>query len=333
MSRAKVDLGRYLFFDTRLSSDGTFSCASCHRPELAFTDGREQAVGVTGEIHPRSAMSLANAVYSRTLTWADPDLDSLEEQMLTPMFSADPVELGLQGMKEVVLARLREEPMYEGLFAAAYPEGNDPIGFENVVRAIASFERTIVSGNSPYDRYVYWGDTDHFSETARRGMRLFFSDELRCSECHAGFTFSGPIQYMGGPDTHPEFHNTGLYNIGGTGAYPPGNQGLIEHTAQPEDMGHFRAPTLRNIAITAPYTHDGSVSTLGELIAHYSTGGRSLHVGAETEIGRDNPFKSEEVGGFDLTDLQVDQLLAFLEALTDESFLVDSRFQDPWTGR
>ncbi len=330
ISRQKVELGRHLFYDKKLSADGTFACATCHRPELAFTDGRGQAIGVTGEQHPRGAMSLANVAYNATLTWADPNVDRLEEQMLTPMFSERPIELGLSGMRQEVLERLRQEPRYTPLFRQAFPSESDPFSFDNIVRAIASFERTLVSGNSPYDRYVYWGETEGFSQPARAGMRLFFSDQLKCASCHSGFTFSGPVQYVESPPIHPEFHNTGLYNIGGTGAYPPGNQGLIEHTSIPEDMGRFRAPTLRNIALTAPYTHDGSVSTLEELVAHYSDGGRSFHIGSSTEIGADNPYKSEEVSGFDMTADELHQLVAFLMTLTDRDFIEDSRFGDPW---
>jgi cytochrome c peroxidase len=330
ISRPKVELGRHLFFDKKLSVDGTFACATCHKPELAFTDGRGQAVGVTGQQHPRGSMSLANVAYNATLTWADPNVDRLEEQMLTPMFSEKPIELGLSGMRQEVMERLRREPRYGPLFQRAFPEESDPFSFDAVVRAIASFERTLLSGSSPYDRYVYWGETDEFSQQARAGMRLFFSAELKCSICHSGFTFSGPVRYADGPPIHPEFHNTGLYNIGGTGAYPPGNQGLIEHTSDPEDMGHFRAPTLRNIALTAPYTHDGSVGSLGELMAHYSDGGRSFHIGELTEVGHDNPYKSEEVGGFEMTADELGQLVAFLQSLTDRDFIEDPRFRDPW---
>ena len=330
ISRPKVDLGRHLFFDKRLSSDGTFSCATCHKPELAFTDGLRQSVGVTGEKHPRGSMSLANAAYGASLTWADPNLTRLEEQMLIPMFSDQPIELGLSGNRGRVLDDLRREPRYGDLFENAFPEDSDPFTFDNVVRAIASFERTLISGNSAYDRYVYWGETDGFSESARAGMRLFFSAELKCSVCHSGFNFSGPVRFSGSPATLPEFHNTGLYNIDGTGAYPPGNQGLIEHTSEPEDMGRFRAPTLRNIAVTAPYTHDGSVETLGEMIAHYANGGRSFHRDGSTEVGAENPYKSAEVQGFEITAEEVEQLISFLESLTDRDFLEDPRSQDPW---
>ena len=326
----KVELGRHLFFDTRLSIDGSYSCASCHRPARAFTDGLDRAVGATGEIHPRGAITLANVAYNATLTWADPNIDSLEAQMLTPMFSENPIELGLHGLKEEVLWGLESVPLYRELFGRAFPDDETPLTFENLVRAIASFERTLVSGDSAYDRFVYWGESENFSAEARAGMRLFFSDRFKCSECHSGFTFSGPVRYVDGLPPEITFHNTGLYNKNGTGAYPQDNQGLFEHTGDMEDMGHFRAPTLRNIAITAPYTHDGSVPTLGEVIAHYSGGGRSLHVGHETEIGRDNPYKSEEVSGFDLSENEMNQLLAFLDSLTDESFLSHPSFQDPW---
>ena len=329
MTAEKVELGRHLFFDTRLSVDGSYACASCHQPANAFSDGLGRAVGVTGEIHPRGAMSLANVAYNTTLTWADSNVDSLEDQMLTPMFSEDPVELGLHGLREEVLWGLESVPLYRELFGQAFPRDEAPFTFENLVRAIASFERTLISGNSAYDRYVYWGESEDFSQEARAGMRLFFSHRLKCSECHSGFTFSGPTRYVDGPPPEIAFHNTGLYNKKGTGAYPEDNQGLFEHTGNPEDMGHFRAPTLRNIAMTAPYTHDGTVRTLGELIAHYSNGGRSLHNGVETEIGRDNPYKSEEVTGFDMNATEMHQLLAFLDSLTDQRFLNDPRFQAP----
>ncbi len=324
MSAAKVELGRHLFADSRLSGTGTASCATCHRPELAFTDGLPRAVGATGELHPRSAMSLANVAYNRSFNWADPSLRSLEEQMLVPLFNQRPVELGASGRVEEILSRLADTPDYPALFARAFPGQEQPITLDNVIRAIASYERTLISGDSPYDRLVYWDERAALSPAARRGMALFFSPRLRCSECHAGFNLSGPVTWEGAQPGEQEFHNTGLYNLDGKGAYPDGNRGLFEITGKPGEMGRFRAPTLRNIALTAPYMHDGSIATLAEVVEFYAAGGRAEPGEGEAAAGRENPFKSELLSGFEIGEEEKVDLVAFLESLTDRAFLAAS---------
>jgi cytochrome c peroxidase len=323
MTEEKVGLGRYLFYDTRLSAEGGYACASCHRQELAFTDGRARAVGPTGEVHPRSSMSLANVAYNASLTWADPDMRRLERQALVPMLNENPIEMGLAGSEERVLRRLRRDARYRRLFAAAFPGQSDPVSLENVARALASFERTLISASSPYDRLVYRGETEALTAAACRGMRLFFSEELGCSGCHGGFTFSGPVTFEGAERVEPVFHNTGLY-----GAYPAGDRGLVEVTGRPEDRGGFRAPTLRNVALTAPYMHDGSVATLDEVLRIYARGGRDLGAGDD---GRAHPHKSDRVSGFSLDAAARAALIAFLESLTDEDFVNDPRFATPFT--
>lgn len=332
MTSAKVELGRHLFYDTRLSSTGAYACASCHRQELAFTDGRPRAVGATGNPHPRSAPSLANAAYSASLTWADPQVTTLEEQSLSPMLNEHPVELGLAGREQEVLSRLRGDPRYAEMFGAAFAGDAEPFTLDNVAKAIASFERTLISGGSPYNRLVWGGEMDALSDSARRGMRLFFSDRLRCSGCHAGFTLSGPAAFQGDRDVHPAFHNTGLYDVDGQGAYPEDNRGLVDHTGLDGDMGKFRAPTLYNVAVTAPYMHDGSVATLDEVLDIYASGGRRLTSGPHSGDGRVSPNKSSRVVGFALTREDRRDVLAFLESLTDERFLTDPRFANPFDG-
>lgn len=191
MSEAKVALGRRLFYEPRLSANGTQSCASCHAPERAFTDGRGQALGSTGMRHARGSPSLANVAYSSSLTWVDaPHRSTLEEQELGPMLNRDPVELGIAGREAEILARLAADPSYAAAFRAAFP--GEPLDLTAVRKAIACFERTLLSGDSPYDRWVWRDDRTALSESARRGTRLFFSERLACSSCHAGFTFSGP---------------------------------------------------------------------------------------------------------------------------------------------
>ena len=330
MSAAKVELGRHLFYDGRLSRTGTFSCASCHRQELAFTDGVPGAVGATHEIHPRGSMSLANVAYNRTQNWADPETAHLEDQLLVPMFGTDPVELGLTGRGESMLAALAAEARYAKLFADAFPDQADPIALDNVAKALASFERTLISGDSPYDRLVFQDHREALSPDAKAGMRLFFSERLRCFECHSGFTFSGPVIHELTPENDPVFHNTGLYAIGLEAAYPEPNRGVFEFTGVPEDMGRFKAPTLRNIALTSPYMHDGRLATLEEVLDFYAAGGLVIESGPEAGDGRESPYKSELIGGFDLSERERAQVIAFLDSLTDEGFVTSVRLSNPW---
>ncbi len=312
MSAAKVELGRRLFFDPDLSGNRTQSCAGCHRPELAFTDGRARAVGSTGEVHPRGALSLANVAYNASYNWADPRIRTLEEQMRVPLFGTEPVEMGLAGREDEAAARLAARPIYRDLFRRAFPHEPQPVTLDNAIRAIASFERTLISGASAFDRFVYWGEDEEFSAAARHGMELFFSARLRCSECHGGFNLAAPPRRPGEPETAPVLHNTGLYDLDGGGAYPADNRGAFEATGRPEDMGRFKAPTLRNIALTAPYMHDGSLTTLAEVVDFYAAGGRGP--------GRESPLKSPLVAGFELAEGERRDLLVFLESLTDPGF-------------
>jgi cytochrome c peroxidase len=159
-------------------------------------------------------------------------------------------------------------------------------------------------------------------------MKLFFSERLRCAECHTGFALAGPTVYDGSKAESLVFHNTGLYNLGGSGAYPAASRGLFDATRRPSDMGRFRAPTLRNIALTAPYMHDGSIGTLDEVIGHYAAGGRTLK-GERAGVGRNNPFKSPEVAGFTLRGTERADLVAFLESLTDRLFVTNPAFGPP----
>lgn len=329
MTKEKVELGRYLFYDTRLSFNQTQSCATCHKPEKAFTDGRAHGKGSTGQLHPRGPMSLANVAYSPSLTWANPNVRTLEQQALVPMFGEDPVELGMTGKEDLLLARLKGVERYRKLFAAAFP-GEDPFTIANVTKAIASFERIILSGNSPYDRYRLGDDPAAISDSAKRGETLFFSEQTECFHCHGGFNFTGTVDYLDKGFAEVEFHNTGLYNVKGKYSYPPPNLGLFLFTNDESDIGKFKAPTLRNIAITAPYMHDGSVKTLEDVIEHYDAGGRTISSGPNVGVGADNPNKSEFIKHIGFTELEKRDMLAFLQSLTDEEFLSDPALSNPW---
>jgi cytochrome c peroxidase len=319
MSPEKRELGRRLFYDTRLSGNSTQSCASCHQPARAFTDGLAHALGSTGQSHPRSAMSLANVAFSASLTWADPGRRSLESQARVPMENAHPVEMGLKGREIEVLARLRAEPIYRDLFGRAFPRERAPFSLSNVRKAIACFERTIFSGDSPYDRYVWKDDRTGMSEAALRGMTLFFSERTNCSKCHAGFTFGGPAVWRGGGAARPSFASNGL-PLEGAGAGAGADPGLAKATHRREDRGRFRVPTLRNVAITGPYMHDGRFATLAEVIEHYAR-------------GSDPSNRAALVPGFAASEEEKRDLIAFLESLTDEESLAGPELADPWQRR
>ena len=321
MTTPKVELGRRLFYDTRLSGNGTFACATCHQQSRAFTDGRARAMGSTGALHARSTMSLANVGFNASLGWADPSLRSLEQQMAVPMFNEHPIELGLKGRESEIVDRFAQSADDTAEFRLAFPEDKAPVTLGNIVKAIAAFERTLVSAESAFDRYLYRDDRSAMSPAALGGMKLFFSNRLRCAECHATFNLSGPVNYQGAQNVELVFHNTGLYNVDGKGAYPASDRGVFDQSGQPTDMGRFRAPTLRNVAVTAPYMHDGSVPTLEAVVAHYASGGRK------------SELKSDRVRGFRLSDAEKGELVAFLESLTDQTFLANPAFADPSTTR
>jgi len=330
MSDVKVELGRHLFYDTRLSINNTTSCASCHVQALAFTDGRPQSVGATGELHPRGAMSLVNTAYASRLTWANSLLDHLEDQALTPMFGEDPVEMGMAGKEEQIERLLHSDSLYADMLPKAFPADDDPYSVLNVIRSIASFVRTIVSFESPYDQFLR-GDDQAIDDSAKRGMELFFSERLECFHCHGGFNFTDSTTHANANVDRVGYHNTGLYDTDFNGAYPPDNTGLFDMTGDRRDMGRFKAPTLRNIAVTAPYMHDGSVATLDDVISNYARGGRLLESGPYAGDGRRSPFKSEFIRGFELTDEERVDLLAFLKSLTDSKVLSDPAFSNPFS--
>jgi len=368
----KIELGRFIFYDTRLSfGDRPKACASCHQQAKAFTDGAAHAEGATGQLHPRSAMSLTNIAYAGTLAWANPQLFTLEDQAIIPMVNTTPIELGASGKEDELLGRLRADTRYQRLFAEAFPGTDDPVTLDAVLKAIASFERTFLSGNSAYDRYTYGLDDHAISDSAIRGANLFSDEKRECFHCHVGFNLTISNDYQ---DHEPErpFINNGLYNLrcadfglpeltlpwctnpptaeqcarndssqpqgchcDGTGpqdygCYPPPNTGAYDFTKKTEDMGTFKPPTLRNIAVTAPYMHDGSIATLEEVLDHYAAGGRTITDGELAGVGKDSPAKGTFVRGFQLTEQQKADLVEFLKTLTDDEFLANPRLSDPF---
>ncbi|MDT9001060.1 di-heme enzyme [Paucibacter sp. APW11] len=329
MSVEKVDLGRFLFYDRRLSGNGTMACASCHQQALAFTDGRAQAIGSTGEMHPRSAQHLANIAYSPTLTWANKSVTSLEQQFPVPVFGSNPVEMGINDANKLeVLQRIKDLPLYQAKFAAAFPGNADAISWPHITKAVASFQRSLISANSRYDQALQGKTT--LSEQEQRGQRLFFGEKAECFHCHGSFNFNDQVVHANTRVLEIPFHNTGLYNIGGTGAFPAPNRGLFELSGEASDMGRFRAPSLRNVAKTAPYMHDGSIPSLEAVLDFYAAGGRNIVSGPHAGDGRQHPNKSALVAQINLSEQDKADIVAFLRTLTDEEFLTSPRHADPF---
>ena len=308
MTQEKVDLGERLFNDVRLSVNQQQSCASCHLKAFAFAEPKKTSVGTTGEVLNRNSMALVNVAYNGSFTWAHNGLGKVENQILIPLFNEEPVEMGVTGNEAKILKRLDEyRSDVEDVF------GESELNFDHIVKALASYVRSLTSFNSNFDRYAYFNEDAALSDSAIKGMDLFFSEKLECFHCHGGFNFTQSSKHAFQKLDLVSFHNTGLYNIDGEGSYANGDQGLADITFNPNHRGKFRAPTLRNIMLTAPYMHDGSVATMAEVIDIYAAGGRG--------DGITNPLKSPFIQGFDITDEEKQDLLNFLESLTDHEFV------------
>ena len=288
---AKVELGRLLFYDTRLSKDNSVACASCHKPEFAFSDGgKAVSTGIFGRKGTRNAPTLTNVGFRSRLFWEGRS-PRLELQAVGPLMAHD--EMGLE--PEELAQKLGAIPEYTRAFQKVFGEAPS---LKAVTYAIAAFERTLVSYNSPFDRYQA-GDDSAMNQAALRGIELFFSEKGDCFHCHVGPDFT---------DDQP--HNIALYTV-----YK--DIGLARATGKDEDVGKFKTPTLRNVALTAPYMHDGSIKTLWEVVQHYNRGG-------EPNLNADVLIRP-----LGLTDQEVDDLVAFLESLTDRSFTTNPAFLPP----
>jgi cytochrome c peroxidase len=271
LTEEKIALGRKLFFDRNISLDRSMSCATCHDPELGWSNGERFAVGVNGQTGRRNVPTILNAAFYRALFW-DGRAGSLEGQALFPILNHD--EMGLASHAALV-QRITENKEYRQQFAAAFPDG---ITANNVARALASYERTIIAGNSPYDRYVA-GDKTAMSPAAERGMMLFLNKQKsKCVICHEPPIFSAMF-----------YHNLG---VGMDGETP--DLGRFEITRLESNKGKFKVPTVRDVKDTAPYMHDGSIATLEEVIEFYDRGGiPNRHLSKEMR-GKLNLSKEEK---------------------------------------
>jgi len=302
-----VELGRRLFFDPILSADSTMSCSTCHNPAQSFTDGLATSPGIDGDLGTRSSMSLINIAFvNNGLNW-NGSAQTLEEQALEPVINV----VELHETWPNVISKLQRHQAYPQLFREAFGiSDRDEMTKEQAAKAIAQFERTLISYNSKYDQIRY-GTGVFYEEDEINGRDLFFFelatglDHPGCSHCHGGVQFA-----------EPSFFNNGITEAATFADFP--DKGLGEVTNVASDNGLFRPPSLRNIALTAPYMHDGRFATLEEVLDHYKSGGHP------------SPNVNANIRPFTLSDEDRDNLIAFLNTLTDTSFINNPAFQNPF---
>ena len=284
LTKEKIELGRAIFFDKRMSKDNTIACASCHMAKKGFADGMPVSTGIKGQKGGRSAPVSFNRVYSKAQFW-DGRAATLEDQSIGPF--ANPIEHGFANHDEMV-AKMKKMPGYRKLFQEVF---GGEITIQDVGRAVASFQRTVLSGNSAVDKYDIGGDQNALSDAAKRGLELF-RGKARCTRCHSGFNF-----------TDEKFHNLGIGwddNKVDLGRYM--------ETKNPEDIGAFKTPTLREISRTAPYMHDGRFKTLEEVVKFYNQGGVK------------NPHQDNTIIPLEMTDDEQQDLVAMLKSLNGEGW-------------
>ena len=283
-------LGKKLFFDPVLSVDSSISCASCHLPELAFSDDQRVSIGVENRPGTRNSPSLANVAYHPYFT-REGGVPTLEMQVLVPIQEHNEFDFN------IVLAaeRLAADSTYVQMSAEAYDRQPDPFV---ITRSLANFERSLLSGNSRFDQYFYQNKEGALSRLEQEGLELFFSEKTNCSKCHEGFNF-----------TNYTFKNNGLYE-----EYE--DVGRFRLTGEEVDRAMFKIPGLRNVGLTAPFMHDGALATLEEVVDHYDKGGEA------------HPHKSDLIRPLGLTDEEKQALVRFLESLTDETFINNPIFKN-----
>ncbi len=282
-TKIRWELGKRLFYDNILSSDRTLNCSSCHTPSLAFSDHTSVSLGVEGREGTRNSPSLANVAYHPYFT-REGGVPTLEMQVLIPIQEHNEMDFNIV----LVAERMKEDSAYITMAQEAYQREPDAYV---ITRSLATFERSLLSGNSRYDQWKNYRQVDALTADEHAGMELFFSEKTNCFSCHSGFNF-----------TNYSFENNGIYAI-----YP--DSGRYRLTAMVADIGKFKVPSLRNIALTSPYMHDGSIQTLEEVVMHYNSGGQN------------HANQSNLIRPLNLTETEQNQLVSFLESLTDETFI------------
>ncbi len=289
LTNLRIALGKKLFFDKRLSRDSTVSCGSCHFQQHAFADFNNLSTGIENRKGFRNSPTLVNLGY-HPYFFFDGGVPTLELQVLAPIEDVNEMDFSVPA----VIERLKNDAEIQQLSQLAYDRNFDPFV---LTRSIAAFQRTMISGNSRFDQYYYQGKNSALNDSEKRGMNLFFSNKTNCSTCHSGFNF-----------TNYEFKNIGLYEM-------YADSGRTRVSLNTADRGKFKTPTLRNIAVTAPYMHDGSINTLEEVIEHFNSGGKN------------HENKDALIKPLNLSQTEKTDLVNFLKALTDEEFLNNPSFK------
>ena len=319
MTMEGVQLGRMLFYDPILSADSSMSCSSCHLPQGSFTDNLAVSIGIDGIAGRRSSMSLLNVAYATNGLFWDGRSPNLEDQAMRPV--EDPIEL--HNIWPNVIVKLKVHDTYPEMFRKAFgiPD-RDSISKELAVKAIAQFERILISsGTSKFDQYQQ-GDLDVFDDEELDGKLMFFDEgeplnlpDAQCFHCHGGLTLTGN-----------QYFNNGLDSVGNLSEFP--DKGRFDFTGNPNDQGKFRAPTLRNIAISAPYMHDGRFATLHDAVAQYADNGFGV-INEDIFIGQMGfPIGNGQYTG--LNNYQIGAIVKFLHTLTDTTFVNNPDIQNPF---
>ncbi|MEN9529709.1 MAG: hypothetical protein RI932_1582 [Pseudomonadota bacterium] len=327
----KAEWGKLLFFEPRLSANGKVSCATCHEMGRAFTENRATSKDIEGHSVGRNSPTLINAAHMDVLTWANPVLRKLENQIIVPLFLDTPGEMALIRVWPKVRAELLEQPPHIDLYRSAFPEDKGPPDTRHLFAALAEYVRTLEAFDSPYDRLLA-GERNALNPKAQRGRELFFSKRTNCAACHSGLLLSNAAKSEFLTDKDPlslppakdksgriiQFAHNGLYNWDGKGGMPEKQEGLYEFSLKLEDRGKFRIPPLRNVARTPPYMHDGSLETLDDVIEHYNRGGTNRCL--KKKDCRSAPQKHPLVRPLYLSSAEKESLVEFLKSLSTKKF-------------
>ncbi len=316
----QIRLGHLLFFDTRLSINNSTSCATCHIPKFAFADTFTTPKGAFGDIVKRNTPTLVNLADNKLFNWAHPNISSLQQQSSIPLFGTAPVEMGMDSSNTQQLKFILTDKKY----TAILNNSNTTINWKIVQDAIAAYVKTFKFYNSKYDRFLQKKAV--LTAAEKRGMTVFFNDGNKCIRCHGGKDFDAPQN----PDMYI-YQNIGLYNVGEKNWYGNNDNGAYDVNKDSTDIGRFKIPSLRNIAITPPYFHDGTAKNLEEVIKHYNNGGRNTTEGINKGDGREHPNKHPMIGAIEITPKETKDLIAFLKTLTDTSYLKNRLYKNPFT--
>ncbi len=319
MNSPDVTLGHFLFYEKKLSINSSKSCSSCHDPLLAFSDGYRSSVGVYGDPLPHNSPSLINVGSRVSLDWKKADLHLLEDQMDRPLFSLTPPELGIVNNDSLFLNKFRTDSFYKKLFREAFPHELNPISFTNIKKSISGYLLQLNSRQSAFDKYKIDPKMYPLNKDAMKGMKIFFGKKASCFICHGGQDFDKP-------EIGSHFANTGLYSCR---ELDPGEISNVKNGLAIDSLS-FRIPSLRNVALTGPYYHDGSEDELLDVIGNYVRGGRNVDFGDCKGEGSVHPLKDSRMKKFRLSNNEKLELIAFLNTLTDTSYLCNKLFINPF---